>query len=103
MNQYFVYILECSDSSYYVWVTNNLEIRLNEHNFSENKNSYTFSRRPVKLVFYEIFSHIHEAIEAEKQLKWWSRKKKKALIEWKIDSLKKFSECQNYSHSKYFS
>ena len=95
MNQYFVYILECADLSYYVWVTNNLDIRLNEHNFSENPYSYTFSRRPVKLVFSESFSDIYQAITFEKQLKWWSRKKKEALIEGQFDLLKMLSASKN--------
>lgn len=69
MKEYFVYILECSDLSYYTGVTNNIEIRLNEHNSDKNPNSYTFSRRPVKLVFVDRFSHINEAIQIEKQIK----------------------------------
>lgn len=69
MKEYFVYILECSDLSYYVGVTNNIEIRLNEHNSDQNPNSYSFFRRPVKLVFVERFSNINQAIELEKQTK----------------------------------
>jgi len=51
MNQYFVYILLCSDSSYYTGVTNNLDRRLYEHEASFDPKSYTFKRRPLKLVF----------------------------------------------------
>lgn len=42
-------MLECSDKSYYVVVTNNIERRLLEHNTSEVEDSYTFTRRPVQL------------------------------------------------------
>ncbi|HTL82307.1 MAG TPA: GIY-YIG nuclease family protein, partial [Bacteroidia bacterium] len=51
--EYFVYILKCADDSYYVGVTNDLQRRLEEHNNSEIEISYTFSRRPVTLVWHE--------------------------------------------------
>ncbi|MGV0965422.1 GIY-YIG nuclease family protein [Empedobacter falsenii] len=44
---YYVYIIKCSDNSYYVGVTNNLQKRINEHNDGIDSMSYTFSRRPV--------------------------------------------------------
>jgi len=77
---YFVYILKCSDSTYYTGVTNDISRRLEEHQGSNESNSYTFRRRPVKLVFFEEFSNIDFAIEKEKQIKKWSRAKKEALI-----------------------
>ena len=80
MNQYFVYILLCSDNSYYTGVTNNLERRLQEHQNGENANSYTFARRPVKLVFHTRFNDINQAMAFEKQVKGWSRAKKEAMI-----------------------
>jgi len=81
MNQYFVYILLCSDSSYYTGVTNNLDRRLYEHEASFDPKSYTFKRRPLKLVFQKIFTEVTQAIAFEKQVKGWSRKKKEALTE----------------------
>ena len=81
MNTYFTYILKCSDDSFYVGVTNNLERRLEEHQEGKNTTSYTFSRRPIELVYYDTYIDINQAIEREKQLKKWSRKKKQALIE----------------------
>ncbi len=91
---YYVYILKCVDDSFYVGVTNNLEGRVIEHNESEERNSYTFSRRPLKLVFYEIFKSPLEAIEREKQIKGWSRVKKIALIEGNWDKLVMFSKSK---------
>jgi len=79
MKDYFVYILKCSDTSYYTGVINNIERRLEEHNSGIIK-GYTSKRLPVKLVFSEKFSDINDAIRLEKQLKGWSRKKKEALI-----------------------
>ena len=46
-----VYILECSDKTFYTGITNNLERRVNEHNSSKLGAKYTRGRRPVKLVY----------------------------------------------------
>ncbi|HTD99414.1 MAG TPA: GIY-YIG nuclease family protein [Mucilaginibacter sp.] len=80
MNQYFVYILLCSDNSYYTGVTNNMETRLYEHENGLNPDAYTCKRRPLKLVFCERFNDINQAIAFEKQVKGWRRAKKEALI-----------------------
>ena len=80
IHNYFVYILECLDKSYYVGVTNDLETRLTQHDNGENASAYTFTKRPVKLKYYKRFDQIEHAIEFEKQVKGWSRKKKEALF-----------------------
>ncbi len=80
MKQYFVYILLCNDSSYYTGITNDLERRFNEHQRGENLKCYTYKRRPLKLVFYERFNDVNQAIAFEKQVKGWRRSKKEALI-----------------------
>jgi putative endonuclease len=68
-------------------ITNNLERRVAEHRLGDNPKSYTASRLPVKLVYYEFFNNINQAIEFEKTIKKWSRKKKEALINGDFDSL----------------
>lgn len=87
---YWVYILKCSDESFYTGVTSNLEKRISEHNYGIAE-SYTFKRRPVELVFSHYFDEVFDAIKAEKQIKGWSRAKKKALIDNDIELLKKLS------------
>ncbi|SOU85772.1 GIY-YIG nuclease family protein [Tenacibaculum dicentrarchi] len=87
MKIYYVYILKCSDNSYYTGVTSNLQERLIEHKNGKHKNSYTFKRRPLNLVFYSEFANIELAIEKEKQLKKWSKVKKEALINDKFEKL----------------
>ncbi len=84
MNQYFVYILLCSDNSYYTGITNDLERRMYEHEHGVDPGSYTSKRRPVKLVFQEMFTEVTQAIAFEKQVKGWNRTKKEAIIngEW---------------------
>ena len=75
-----VYILRCIDSTYFVGVTNDIERRLAEHQSGLSKKAYTFSRRPVELVWSNSFSDFNAAIQMEKKLKGWSRAKKEALI-----------------------
>lgn len=77
---YFVYILECSDMSLYVGCTNNLERRLNQHNYSKWGAHYTKTRRPVILRYSENFSTLIEARRREHEIKGWSRAKKINLI-----------------------
>lgn len=87
MKLYYVYIVKCSDNSYYTGVTNDLESRINEHNDGLNPEGYTYKRRPVELVFHYEFNDINQAIDFEKQVKGWSRKKKEAIINDKWDLL----------------
>ena len=86
MKQYFVYILRCRDNSYYTGVTNNLEGRLFDHQQGTDPKAYTFKRRPVKLVFCEMFNDINQAIAFEKQVKGWRRAKKETIIsgDWEL-------------------
>lgn len=89
---YYVYILKCSDNSYYTGVTNNLDNRLEEHNTGIDSKSYTHNKLPVELVFYATFENINQAIDREKQIKGWSRRKKEALINSNWDELVKYSK-----------
>ena len=77
----FVYMLRCSDGSYYVGSTvgADLEKRIAEHQ-SGAFTGYTHSRRPITLVWSEEFDRITDAIAAERQLKGWTRAKKEALV-----------------------
>ncbi len=83
----FVYILECSDGTYYTGVCSNLTQRYREHQIGKHQNSYTYSRRPVVLSFYAEFTDIKVAIETEKKIKKWSKAKKEALINGQFEKL----------------
>jgi len=88
----FVYILRCSDGSYYVGSTRkSLERRLAEHD-SGYFGGYTVGRRPVVLAWAEEFDRITDAIAAERKLKGWTRAKKEALIEGNLDLLRSLSK-----------
>ena len=91
---YYVYIVECKDWSYYIGMTNDLEKRLWEHNTGQDENSYTYSRRPVELKYFEIFTDVNQAIAREKQINGWSRKKKQALITQNLDTLKELAKSK---------
>lgn len=86
MKIYYVYILQCSDNSYYTGFTNEIERRMIEHQDGENPSCYTYKRRPVKLMHTSEFNDVNQAILFEKQLKGWSRRKKEAIINgnWEI-------------------
>lgn len=101
MKTYFVYILKCSDDLLYTGVTNNVERRFLEHEKGLNKNCFTFKRRPLKLIFSQVFNDVEQAIYFEKKIKKWSSKKKLALSKGDFDMLAILSECRNATHHKY--
>jgi putative endonuclease len=87
----FLYILRCSDGSYYIGTTRTtLEIRIAEHN-AGTLGGYTAARRPVTLVHSQWFDRITDAIESERKLKGWSRAKKEALIRGDFEALRHLS------------
>lgn len=80
---YYVYILSNSTNAViYVGVTNNLSRRIQEHK-SEQIEGFTKKYHIHKLVYFEEYSEINDAIKREKQLKGWIRSKKNLLIETK--------------------
>ena len=83
-----LYILRCSDGSYYVGTTRNdeLDTRVSQHNLGVY-GGYTARRRPVSLVYSAHFERIVDAIAAERQIKGWSRAKKEALIRGEFEAL----------------
>ena len=77
----YVYILLCSDGSYYVGMTRKswLDERISEHN-AGTFDGYTAARRPVRVVWAAEYDRIVDAVDMERQLKGWGRAKKEALI-----------------------
>ena len=83
-HNYFVYILTNNDKSVlYTGVTNDLNRRLFEHKEDSigGKKSFAGKYNCVNLIYYEHFDQIEYAIEREKEIKGWSRTKKKKLIQ----------------------
>ncbi len=90
----YMYILQCSNGSFYVGSTKNLNRRLAKHQSGEGS-KFTKSLLPVKLVYYETFNRIDEAFNREKQIQKWSRAKKIALINNDIKLLKQLSKSKH--------
>ncbi|HAJ72622.1 MAG TPA: GIY-YIG nuclease family protein [Methylophilaceae bacterium] len=85
-----VYILKCADGSYYTGHTDNLEVRVNQHQMGLG--GYTASRLPVALLFQHAFVTREEAIAAEMQIKGWSRAKKEAMMQGDWQSLSRLAK-----------
>ena len=85
------YILLCSDGSYYVGCTTNLLQRFGEHQAGTH-DGYTAARRPVTMVWSDEFPSLDQAIDWERRLKRWSRKKKEAVIRGEFELLPSLSK-----------
>ena len=81
MNNWYVYIVQCSDDSLYTGITKDLNRRVEEHNSNDMLGArYTRARRPVSLVYKEVLNTRTEAARREYELKLLRRKEKLALI-----------------------
>ena len=89
----------CSDNTFYTGVTNDVKQRFYQHCSGLNKKAYTYSRRPLTLVYSQGFIQITQAIDFEKKLKNWSRAKKEALINGKYNELGKLAK-KNFDEEK---
>lgn len=76
----YTYILKCSDNTLYTGWTNNLEKRIKDHNDGKGA-KYTKARRPVELVYYEIFESKEDAMKREYAIKQLTRTQKMLLIQ----------------------
>ena len=84
---FYSYMPRCSDGSYYVGHSDDLDARIGAHQ-SGFLAGYTQNRRPVQLVWSQEFSERDQAFAAERQIKGWNRAKKEALIRGDWDSVK---------------
>ena len=92
-----MYILECSNGTYYTGSTNMLELRLQQHQNGEGAN-FTKKHLPDRLIYFEEFQRIDDTFNREKQVQGWSRKKKEALIQGFTEKLHELAECKNETH-----
>ncbi len=76
---FYAYLLRCNDGSYYAGHTDDLDMRIGQHQ-SGALGGYTAKRLPVNLVWSDSFLTRDEAFAAERRIKGWSRAKKEALI-----------------------
>ena len=87
MRKYIVYMLQCVDDSFYIGITSDLPMRMDDHYNGFNEGCYTYKRLPVELVYSTSFEYVLDAIAWEKRIKRWSRAKKEALITGNQESL----------------
>ncbi|MFN5128693.1 MAG: GIY-YIG nuclease family protein [Sphingomonadaceae bacterium] len=91
---FYCYILKCADGTYYVGHTDNMERRFAEHQLGVFP-GYTYKRRPVELIWSDMFQTRDDAKAAEKQIKGWSRAKKEALIRGDWDRVSELARCRS--------
>jgi putative endonuclease len=85
---YRVYILLCADGSYYTGSAADVEKRVWQHQEGVSKEAYTYTRRPVKLLWAsEEVGRYSDALRYERQIKGWSRAKKEALMRDDFDAI----------------
>lgn len=81
MKEWFVYILRCADDSLYTGITTDLNRRVKEHNENNKSGSrYTRARRPVQLVYREMYNSRSDASKREAEIKQLSHYEKNILI-----------------------
>lgn len=83
MIPYFVYILRCADNSLYTGITTDIGRRTIEHNTDDKKWArYTRTRRPVELIYHEIYTSRSDACKREYEIKQMTKIEKERLILW---------------------
>lgn len=81
MKKYYVYIMSnVRRNVLYIGVTNSLERRCIEHVHKKDETSFAVRYNTTDLLYFEDFCDVVDAINREKQLKRWSKKKKLNLI-----------------------
>ena len=94
---FWTYILRCSDGSYYVGHTDNLDARMASHGAGTGS-GYTAKRRPLELIWATDLQDRHTAFSLERQLKGWSRAKKEAFMRGEWERLPMLAQNRQGNH-----
>ena len=94
--QWYVYILACNNGSFYVGHAHDLSARFKRHR-SGTGATHTATNAPLTILYQESFPTELDAVHRERQLKRWSRAKKRALIEGKKDQLHELSKSHDHA------
>ena len=81
---YSVYIVKCKKGTYYTGYTNNLKKRVTLHNSGQGA-KYLRGKLPVKLVYSKKYKYYKCALNAEREIKAYSRQKKEKLLKIKTN------------------
>ena len=82
MDEWYLYIIQCKDGTFYTGITLDIKRRFQEHKEGRG-GRYTRSAKVGQLVYYEEYSKKGEALKRERQIKGWRREKKLNLIKYK--------------------
>ncbi|MGL5837321.1 MAG: TrmH family RNA methyltransferase [Sphingorhabdus sp.] len=96
---FWTYMVKCADGSYYTGHTDDLEKRIGEHHGGVFETCYTFSRRPLEVVWADNFQTREEALIVERQIKGWSRAKKESLIRGDWEAVQRLAK-KNFDKSE---
>lgn len=97
---YAIYILKCSDGTYYTGITKDLDARIHEHQAGVHPEAYTYTRRPVELAWSIVTESYQEAFQWEHQIKGWNRAKKEALIHGDFDAIHEIVKSERKQREK---
>lgn len=94
MKPFSLYILRCRDNSLYIGHTDDLDLRMDQHDQGVT-GSYAGRKGASELVWVDEFPFREEALARELQIKKWTRKKKEALIAGDWDRVKALARCRS--------
>ena len=80
MKIWYLYVVRCGDDTLYTGITTDLARRLSEHNTSKRGAKYTKTRRPINLIYYELYQSRSNAQKAECKFKKLTREQKEKKI-----------------------
>jgi len=80
IDNWYLYIVRCSNDSLYTGITKDINRRIDEHNIGKGA-AYTRSHRPVKLVYQESYKTRSDATRREIEIKKLSKKEKELILE----------------------
>jgi putative endonuclease len=93
MNNFFVYFLKCNDGSYHInHAGHNIKEKIMAQKQGLMPDCYTYTKRPVELIYFEAYETLQEALKKEKQYRGWSRAKKEALMAGDFELIKQLSK-----------
>ncbi len=79
-DRFFVYVVECTDGTYYTGYTSDLVRRIGEHNHGKRGAKYLRGKTPVELVYAKEYRNYRNAVKAEWDMKKRTRREKEAII-----------------------
>lgn len=90
MENWYIYVLECNDKSYYCGITKDIKRRIHEHNFTKKASKYVKTKRPAELIYISSALNKSDALIYEKKFKKLNKIQKNNLINSSDSNIKNF-------------